>query len=120
MVVMDRYIRWLYKLMGEQPFVLIMDVHKSHNVITNFAEANGIQIIKVPANGTGTYQPLDRKVFGVLKSRLCKKESYLSVEKEAEGHPHTYKYKIMHERTIFVWEHLDPHLIKSAWEIPGL
>jgi hypothetical protein len=42
--------------------------HRTERVLAT-AEANDVELLFVPAGGTGRFQPLDRRVFGELKSR---------------------------------------------------
>lgn len=51
---------------------LILDVHPSHRTqkVTETAGRLKIELIYVPANGTGIFQPLDNKIYGILKSKL--------------------------------------------------
>jgi hypothetical protein len=51
--------------------ILVLDVYPSHRTDLVFAaaEANDVELLFVPAGGTGRFQPLDRRVFGELKSR---------------------------------------------------
>jgi hypothetical protein len=54
------------------PLVLVWDVFTSHrdNTVVAHAFERGIQLIFVPAGQTGTYQPLDLRVFGELKRKI--------------------------------------------------
>ena len=59
-------------MMGKSPFVLILDVYRAHIDKTVKAEAEklGIKLIFVPACATGLYQPLDRRLYGIIKKKL--------------------------------------------------
>ena len=74
--VMIDYIDWLYQEMDSEPFALVLDVYASHisEDVERHAAQLEIELIFVPANGTGTYQPLDRIIFGIVKKKLAKKE----------------------------------------------
>jgi hypothetical protein len=71
-----QYLSWLraycnaHSLRGT--FVLIWDVFASHRdaKVKQSAFDKGIQLLYVPAGQTGTYQPLDRRVFGELKRKI--------------------------------------------------
>ena len=47
-----------------------MDVFEAHihESVWSVAKDLDVEIIIVPANGAGTYQPLDIRTFGILKS----------------------------------------------------
>ena len=68
--VMIKYLQWLSERSDGEPCCLVWDVYKAHLVDEVWQCANNldIHIITVPANGTGAYQPLDHRIFGILKS----------------------------------------------------
>lgn len=70
--VMKTYLNWLHEMMGKSPFVLILDVYRAHIDKTVKAEAKklGIKLIFVPACATGLFQPLDRRLYGIIKKKL--------------------------------------------------
>lgn len=70
--VMIAYLRWLKKKMGDESFALILDVYKAHTHASVKKEVQKLRIklIFVPAYGRGIYQPLDRRLFGIIKKRL--------------------------------------------------
>ena len=52
---------------------LVLDCYKAHrtdNVKKKKANNLRIELIFVPANGTRIYQPLDRRIFGIIMSKL--------------------------------------------------
>jgi hypothetical protein len=66
------YIEWLHRDVADgYPCVLVLDVYPSHRTerVLATAEANDVELLFMPAGGTGRFQPLDRLVFGELKSR---------------------------------------------------
>ena len=67
--VMQEYLVWLWDRMGKKLFCLILDVFEAHrdDSVKELAEDLGIQLIYVPACGTGEFQPLDRRLFGIVK-----------------------------------------------------
>lgn len=72
--IMIRYLDFLHSITKGRPCALLLDVFKAHhtiNVITRANELN-IQLIYMPANGTSLFQPLDRKIFGIVKFKLRK------------------------------------------------
>lgn len=86
---------WMTDALGEQwfeevflkycgphrPQLLILDSHRSHEVLglLQMAKANGIHILALPPHTTAWLQPLDRTVFGPLSrsyNKVC--SEYLS------------------------------------------
>ena len=76
--VMIRYINWLINQMHNEPFALALDIYSAHitHDVKKHAADNNVELIYVPANGTGTYQPLDRTIFGIVKKKLISKEMH--------------------------------------------
>ncbi|KAK8885701.1 hypothetical protein M9Y10_041153 [Tritrichomonas musculus] len=73
------------------------------------------ELIFIPANGTVFYQPLDRRIFGILKSKLRRfagKEA-LSGKK---------RFEIITSHLLEAWEMIkgNEKALTSAWNIPGL
>lgn len=58
--------------MGDESFAPILDVYKAPTRASVKKEAQKLQIklIFIPAWGTGIYQPLDGRLFGIIKKRL--------------------------------------------------
>lgn len=73
---MKRYFRLLNEKMNKQPFALVLDIYKSHisEAVKKYAKKLKIKLIFVPACGTDTFQPLDHRIFAVLKSKLEKND----------------------------------------------
>ena len=72
--VMLGYLDWLRATVHSsvhQRIVLILDNFAAHSTqaVRAKARALGIELEFVPANGTGSYQPLDRKIYGPLKRK---------------------------------------------------
>lgn len=107
---------WMTDALGEQwfeevflkycgphrPQLLILDSHRSHEVLglLQMAKANGIHILALPPHTTAWLQPLDRTVFGPLS------RSYNKVCSEFLGNN---PCNLINKAT---W----PALFSSAWE----
>jgi hypothetical protein len=66
------FIEWLHHdITKSSPCTLILDVYPGHRTerIIATAEANDVELLFVPASGTGGFQPMDRRIFGDLKAR---------------------------------------------------
>lgn len=118
--VMENYLNWLSEEMQYKKFALVLDVYTTHIAerIKTYAQDLGIELIYVPANGTGIYQPLDRSIFGIVKKKLSKKELQTSMIEAAETRKNLYA--IVHGEVKKVWETISTAAINSAWDIPGL
>lgn len=68
---MFSYLRWQSKRMWSRPFALIIDVHKIHRQpsVKKSTKIN-IRLIFFPSGSTWIFQPLDRNIFGIVKSKL--------------------------------------------------
>lgn len=64
------YLLHLRELFCDDPLDLILDVHSSHRTqeVKTLAQNLGINLHYIPAGATDALQPLDRRVFGALKS----------------------------------------------------
>jgi len=117
--VMSRYLHWLSEYMSGQPFALVLDIYTTHiaDEIRDIATQLGIECIYVPANGTGQYQPLDRRIFGIVKKQLAKQELHSS---QIEAAKPKELFGIVHEKVLKIWENISTAAINSAWDIEGL
>lgn len=63
---------WVAEKMPSKGFALVLDVYKSHltKEFKQKAKELNIELIYVPACGTGIYQPLDISIFGVFKEKM--------------------------------------------------
>lgn len=114
--IMLRYLEYFHvNIAKHQPCALVLDCYKAHHtlaVIKRASELN-IQLIFVPANGTSLYQPLDRKIFGIVKTKLrslARSNSFSGPE----------RFKIITEHLIQAWSEVTEKNLISAWKIPGL
>lgn len=68
-----RYLKHLHDNWSKgQLCALIIDCYKVHHTlkVIKMADELNIQLIFVLANGTSIYQPLDKRIFGIVKSKL--------------------------------------------------
>lgn len=100
--------------MGKKPFALVLDVFRAHKHpdVLKLAKKLQIELIFVPSCGIGIYQPLDRKIFGVVKSKLRSKPLKIDDNKQ--------QFQKIHERIDQIWDEINGSTIKSAWNIPDL
>ena len=111
--VMVAYLQWLSGQIGGMPCCLILDVYAAHlaDCVWEVAEALDIELITVPANGTGQYQPLDYRIFGILKSFARQEFMRLTRINEFE------ETDRMAAHTLSVcWHRLSRDEIRAAWK----
>ena len=83
-------------------------------MIKNYAKDNNIKLIQVPPNGTGEYQPLDRRIFGIVKKKL---RAYIGRKSEGQK---TERWKVALLGFLNAWNEITEKYLISAWNIPGL
>ena len=68
--VMLYYLELVSKWMNNEKCALIIDRYSAHRTEKIFAKARSLEIrlVFIPTSATDIYQPLDRRVFGALKS----------------------------------------------------
>ena len=112
---LKEYITWLISYRGSDEFALVLDQYPTHKTFAEELKKNNcpIRFIFVPANSTDILQPLDRKVFGALKSKGRKKWNDTFISKSFK--PPTLKESI--ENLNQSWDEITENLVKSSWEI---
>lgn len=67
--IMKLYLEWLSDMHNNSAICLVMDRYSAHidGEVLQHASDHNIEIIFVPSGLTSEYQPLDRKVYGVVK-----------------------------------------------------
>ena len=114
--MMVKYLYHLHEKFAETyPCALILDCYRAHrtDLVKDVARNLGIKLIYVPANGTGKYQPLDRRIFGILKAKLrslAKSNIYADEE----------RFATITNHLVLAWNQITQGNLLSAWSIPGL
>jgi hypothetical protein len=108
------YLRHLRAQMpnGDHIF-LVCDVHASHRIqdVKELAAELNIELLDIPPGATDTLQPLDRKVFGVLKS-----ETRRLFRQHASGNPELKRRKSDAVQDVLeAWNGLSDAILHSAW-----
>ena len=114
---MDQYLNWLADRMDHREFALILDKYPSHidESISISAKYLGIHLIYVPAGATGLLQPLDRRVFGVLKASNKKDQRINPVPLDIK------RFSFVHNETSRNFKQISDRCNESAFNgIPGL
>ena len=106
--------------MDKKPFALIVDCFKAHvdQKVKNLVQKLHIDLIVVPACGTGKYQLLDRKIFGIVKAKLRSIEACTGMVRTAEQQQLRHSH-VLHEMEK-AWNEVSDRALISAWGIPGL
>lgn len=97
------------------PCSLVLDCYSAHRTkeVKKYARDIGIELIFVPANGTGLFQSLDRRIFGIVKSKLrsfAKSTIYMGKD----------RYKLIDNQLLKAWSEITDENLETAWNIPGL
>lgn len=97
------------------PCALVLDCYPAHRTqaVKDLARQLNIELIFVPANGIGNYQPLDRKLFGIVKSSL----RYMAKARIFTGKD---RFEIIGQHLVKAWTEITSEALDSAWNITGL
>jgi hypothetical protein len=109
------YLLNLREFMGPGPIALVLDCYAAHrnDTVKVFARNLGIDLYFIPPGMTDEFQPLDRSVFGVVKSHA---------KRLFRGRYHDDPYakrdkKIAVQDLIWSWHRLDPEIVRDGWSI---
>jgi hypothetical protein len=115
----DVMVEYLLKLRQEVfpdgPILLILDTYAAHRSasVRAIAETLHIDLIFIPPGCTDRLQPLDRKVFGILKAharQIWRKHYHLT-------HGEKVTRAMIAERLVEAWKRIPSDITQSAWEI---
>ena len=99
----------------DEPVYLLLDLYSVHRSeeIKQLAESLMIRLIFIPPGMTDQYQPLDRRVFGVLKQymRLLWRREYMTDPCQRFS-----KRKAV-QLLVPAWERISPQIIRSGWAL---
>ena len=99
----------------DDPIYLLLDLYSVHrsDEIKELAENLGIHLVFIPPGMTDHYQPLDRRVFGVLKQymRLLWRKEYMTDPLQRFS-----KRKAV-QLLVPAWERISPQIIRSGWSV---
>ena len=113
-LTMVRYLNWFQaNVSSGKPCALILDQYPSHctSLVKEIAQQFNIQLIYIPKNATGVFQPLDRRIFGIIKAKLrCRSKA-----KVYSGHE---RFEFIFEMLMKAWAEITNDHLESAWNIP--
>lgn len=72
-LMMIQYLNWFSTNVSmNKPCALVLDQYPIHTIslVKEVAQELRIVLIYVPKNATGVHQPLDRRIFGIIKIKL--------------------------------------------------
>ena len=107
------YLQWLSKYFHRSYIYLIWDLHASHRSsgIKKIAADERIVLSYVPAGQTGTWQPLDLKVFGALKQMARTSLDLECAERDLDTMEMSDALAIL----LSCWRDIAKPVLKSAW-----
>jgi hypothetical protein len=112
-ILMLEYLQWLHIWAGEVPIMLVMDCFSAHTCdeVRAYAEELDIELLFVPAGGTAEYQPLDRRIFGELKSRASHEFDRWNILDGSRNIPLPRMLEVLS----ICWGRISEQNIKKAW-----
>lgn len=110
----QEYLHFISNYFNHEPLHLLLDLHTSHRgpSIYKLAAELNITLHYIPAGQTDRYQPLDRKIFGPLKSSAAR----LVRQKLSELDDIKISKKDAVLNLIKCWEHLSPDTVSDSWD----
>jgi hypothetical protein len=111
-----RWLHWLRALYDDgDPIWVVLDCYSVHraDVMRSHAEELGIHLVFIPPGMTDEFQPLDRFVFGAMKS-TCRRLYSLHYQSNPFC---TMDKKIAAAFLIRAWEGVSPRVLEEAWSI---
>ena len=109
----ERYLKFISQQVGERQIFLMWDLHSSHrkDCVREYAKEHSIHLSFIPAGQTSYWQPLDRRLFGILK-----KKATAELAKTTYGSQMTEISIIDAVRALVrVWESLPEETIRGSW-----
>lgn len=114
--IMIQYLKELHSNWAKEfPCALLLDCYSAHRTkeVRKLAKQLKIELIYIPANGTGLFQSLDRRIFGIVKSKL-RSFSKCSIYSGKD------RFATITNLLIKAWSEVSKENLESAWNIPGL
>jgi hypothetical protein len=114
--VMCRYLAHLRDaLFKDGPLLVILDTYAAHRAqaVRDAARLCNIDLLFIPPGCTDRLQPLDRRVFGVMKA-YARRDWRIAYHETGGGKVTRAQ---MAEHLVAAWNRLRPEVIASAWSI---
>ena len=108
------YLGLVHKWMNRENCALILDRYSAHEAeaVRQRAAELGIRLVYIPTSATEIYQPLDRRIFGAMKSSGSRKfDEFVFANRRGYTQPEA--------ADIFVkcWKNLSRDLINKSWNL---
>lgn len=114
--VMIQYLEWFEENVSFGKLcALVLDCYRAHrlDLVKSEAEKRNIETIFVPACGTSIFQPLDPRIFGILKSHL---RSLAGSKIFSEPG----RYQTASSHLLQAWSMISDRALSGGWKIPRL
>jgi len=111
---MEKYLNWLVSQHGSDEFALILDRYPSHLQLLDYIKKTNMKtrLLFIPSGATGILQPLDRMVFGVLKSKGNSKWLTFYLNSGGSSPSLSESLGLLLES----WYEINENIILKAWE----
>lgn len=108
------YLGLVHKWMNRENCALILDRYSAHEAeaVRQRAAELGIRLVYIPTSATEIYQPLDRRIFGAMKSSGSREfDEFVFANRRGYTQPEA--------ADIFVkcWKNLSRDLINKSWNL---
>ena len=115
--IAKQYLRWLHQRNNDAHKYLIWDVFAAHRAsdVRAFAQEQSIQLSFIPSGMTGEYQPLDYRVFGVLKQRAKERFDRAVILAMLRGETYEPTLSDAVSTLLDVWGSLSQEIVLDAW-----
>jgi hypothetical protein len=110
----ERWLSWVRSVYDDgDPIWVILDCYSVHRQrgTKDYAASIGIQLLFIPPGMTDEFQPLDRYVFGVMKSN-CRRSYRRFCQENPEA---VMNQQIAAAFLIRAWEAVSPEVLDEAW-----
>jgi hypothetical protein len=113
--MMLEYVTWLSDQARGEPILLVLDVYPAHRTpkLQQRARELHVELLDVPAGETSQFQPLDRRIFGELKSRARRAFEHLTWRIGDRGATPEEAIAVLAD----AWRAISAENIRSAWEL---
>lgn len=107
------YLSFLRQVIPDGPLCLVLDQYPTHLTPTSASRAAdlNIRIVRVPKGATGIWQPLDRRIYGAMKSMARARWARLFARSEM---PRATR-ELAAELALTCWKEISEELILEAW-----
>ena len=111
---MIHYLQLLHIWMKSFPCALVLDRYASHETeaVKQKAKELDIRLVYIPTSATDKFQPLDRRVFGVLKSKASKEfDNFVFDAHRGFTKPEAA------DLFVRTWREIGENIVKKAWNL---